>query len=163
MWLLWWDPPKDTSLSKSVSFKLSTVKIRWGVWPVGELTERVTGTHTHTYTHTVTHTHTHTPKFIFCPCIALDRQLRNFAYRQWSIVVPDWLHRLGHNATWHRYFCTDDRPVKQKCIANCTNLLLKRSGCTSGREESVQPIIAVHVIESTLTAFISCIADTCSR
>jgi len=28
--------------------KLSTVKIRWGVWPVGELTESVTDTHTDT-------------------------------------------------------------------------------------------------------------------
>jgi len=40
------------------------VKIRWGVRPVGELTESVTDTHTHT------HRHTHTGKFIFCPCIA---------------------------------------------------------------------------------------------
>jgi len=31
-------PPKGTSLRKSASFKLSTVKIRRGVWP-GELTE----------------------------------------------------------------------------------------------------------------------------
>ena len=51
-------PPKGTSLHKSASFKLSTVKIRWGVWPVGELTESVTDTHPHT------------GKFIFCPCIA---------------------------------------------------------------------------------------------
>jgi len=58
------NPPKGTSLRKSASFKLSTVKIRWGVWPVGELTESVTGTHTDT----------HTGKFIFCPCITLDRQ-----------------------------------------------------------------------------------------
>ena len=28
-------PPKGTSLSKSASFKLSTVKIRWWAWPVG--------------------------------------------------------------------------------------------------------------------------------
>jgi len=55
-------PPKGTSLHKSMSIKLSTVKIRWGVWPVGELTESVTDTHTLT------------GKFIFCPCIALDRQ-----------------------------------------------------------------------------------------
>ena len=27
-------PPKGTSLRKSASFKLSTVKIHWGVWPV---------------------------------------------------------------------------------------------------------------------------------
>ena len=53
-------PPKGTSLHKSASFKLSTVKIRRGVWPVGELTESVTDTQT--------------GKFIFCPCIALDRQ-----------------------------------------------------------------------------------------
>ena len=43
-------PPKGTSLRKSASFKLSTVKIRWRVWPVGELTESVTDTHTHTHT-----------------------------------------------------------------------------------------------------------------
>ena len=43
-------PPKGTSLRKSASFKLSTVKkIRWGVWPVGELTESVTDTHTDTH------------------------------------------------------------------------------------------------------------------
>jgi len=43
-------PPKGTSLRKSASFKLSTVKIRWGVWPVGELTESVKDTQTHTHT-----------------------------------------------------------------------------------------------------------------
>ena len=37
-------PPKGTSLRKSASFKLPTVKICWGVWPVGELTESVTDT-----------------------------------------------------------------------------------------------------------------------
>jgi len=58
-------PPKGTSLRKSPSFKLSTLKIRWGVWPVGELTESVTDRHTHTCT----------GEFIFCRCIALDRQL----------------------------------------------------------------------------------------
>jgi len=53
-------PPKGTSmqLRKSASFKLSTVKIRWVVWPGGELTE------------SLTNTQTHTGKFIFCPCIA---------------------------------------------------------------------------------------------
>jgi len=56
-------PPKGTSLRKSASFKLSAIKIRWGVWPVGKLTESVTDTQTHT------------GKFILCPCIALDRQL----------------------------------------------------------------------------------------
>ena len=40
-------PSKGTSLHKYASFKLSTVKIRWGVWPVGESTESV-DTHTHT-------------------------------------------------------------------------------------------------------------------
>ena len=45
-------PPKGTSLHKSASFKLSTVKICWGVWPVGELTESITDTHTHTDRHT---------------------------------------------------------------------------------------------------------------
>jgi len=44
-------PPKGTSLRNSAFFKLSTVKIRWGVWPVGELTENVTDTHTQTHTH----------------------------------------------------------------------------------------------------------------
>jgi len=29
-----------TSLRKYASFKVSAVKIRWGVWPVGELTEK---------------------------------------------------------------------------------------------------------------------------
>jgi len=43
------DPQKDTPLRKSASFKLSTVKIRWGVWPVGELTESVTDTQTNTH------------------------------------------------------------------------------------------------------------------
>ena len=38
--------PKGTSLRKSASFKLSTVKIRWGVWPVSKLTESVTYTRT---------------------------------------------------------------------------------------------------------------------
>jgi len=56
------DPPKCTSLRKSASYKLSTVKIRWGVWPVGELTESVTDTQCHRQTHR--------GKFIFCPCIA---------------------------------------------------------------------------------------------
>ena len=42
------DPRKGTSLRKSASFKLSTVKIRWEVWPVGELSENVTDTQTHT-------------------------------------------------------------------------------------------------------------------
>ena len=40
-----WDPQKGTSLRKSAYFKLSTVKIRWGAWPVGELTESVMDTH----------------------------------------------------------------------------------------------------------------------
>ena len=48
-------PQKGTSLRKSASFKLSTVEIRWGVWPVGELTESVTDTHTQTDTHRHTH------------------------------------------------------------------------------------------------------------
>jgi len=43
-------PAKGTSLCKSASFKLSTVKIRWGVWLVGELTESVTDTQTDTHT-----------------------------------------------------------------------------------------------------------------
>ena len=48
--------------------KVSTVKIRWGVWPVGELTEIVTDTQTDRQINR------HTGKFVFCPCIALDRQ-----------------------------------------------------------------------------------------
>jgi len=67
-------PPKSTSLRKSASFKLSTVKIRRGVWPVGELTESVMDTHTDTQTDRQTDRQTHTAKFIFCPCTALDRQ-----------------------------------------------------------------------------------------
>ena len=59
-------PPKGTSLRKSACFKLSTVKICWGVWPVGELTESVTDIQTQT--------HTHTGKLIFCPCTTLHRQ-----------------------------------------------------------------------------------------
>jgi len=44
-------PPKGTFLRKSASFKLSSaVKIHWGVWPVGELTESVTDTQTQTHT-----------------------------------------------------------------------------------------------------------------
>jgi len=43
-------PPKGTSLRKSASVKLSTVKIRWGVWPrrVDRKCDRQTDTHTHT-------------------------------------------------------------------------------------------------------------------
>jgi len=63
-------PPKGTSLRKSASAKLSTVKIRWAVWPVGELTKGVTDTQIDTHTHRLTHI----GKFIFCPCIALDGQ-----------------------------------------------------------------------------------------
>jgi len=46
------ETPKGTSLRKSASFKLSTVKIRWGVWPVGELAESVMDTHTDRQTDT---------------------------------------------------------------------------------------------------------------
>jgi len=56
----WLRPPKGTPLRKSASFKLSTVKICWGVWPVGELTESVMDTHTQT------HTHTHTQVNLYC-------------------------------------------------------------------------------------------------
>jgi len=41
-------PKRHTLVHKSTSFKLSTVKICWGVWPVGEMTESVTDTHAHT-------------------------------------------------------------------------------------------------------------------
>jgi len=73
-------PPKGTvlccqinvcmyvSLRKSASFKLSTVKNPLGVWPVASW-QKVWRTHTQT--------HTHTGKFIFFPCIALDRQKCN--------------------------------------------------------------------------------------
>jgi len=64
MWLFIIDTLKGTSLRKCASFMLSTIKIRWGVWPVGELTDSVTDTQTYT----------HTGTYIFCPCIALDRQ-----------------------------------------------------------------------------------------
>jgi len=43
-------PPKSTSLRKSASVKLSIVKIHWGIWPVGELTESVTVWRTHRHT-----------------------------------------------------------------------------------------------------------------
>ena len=42
-------PPKGTSLCISMSFKLSTVKIRWGVWHVGELTGSVMDTQINLY------------------------------------------------------------------------------------------------------------------
>ena len=58
MWLFIIETPKDISLRKSTSFKLSTVKICRGVWPVGELTESATDTHTDRQTDTQTHTHT---------------------------------------------------------------------------------------------------------
>ena len=64
-------PPKGTSLRKSASFKLSTAKIHWGVWPVGELTESVMDTRRDRQTHT------HAGKFIFSSCTALDRQIRS--------------------------------------------------------------------------------------
>ena len=70
-------PPKGTSLRKSASFKLSTVKICWAVWRVGELTESVMDTQADKQTDRQTHTHTHTGKFILCPCTALDRQIRS--------------------------------------------------------------------------------------
>jgi len=62
-------PPKGTSMCKSMSFKLSTVKICWGFWPVEELTESVMDTQTHTW------------KFTFCPCTALDRQQWQLSFR----------------------------------------------------------------------------------
>ena len=45
-------PPKGTSLRKSAFFKLSTAKIRWGIWRVDSKCDG----HTHTHTHTPTHT-----------------------------------------------------------------------------------------------------------
>ena len=53
-WGFWglWRPPKGTSLRKSASFKLSTVKICWAVWPIRKLTESVMDTHTHKHTQT---------------------------------------------------------------------------------------------------------------
>jgi len=66
-------------LRKSAYFKLSTVKICWGVWPVSRRVDRKCDGHTHRQTdrqtHRHTHTHTHTSKFIFCPCTALDKQI----------------------------------------------------------------------------------------
>jgi len=53
-------PPKGTSLHKSASFKRSTVKIHWGVWPVGELTENVMDTQTDRQTDT------HTQANLYC-------------------------------------------------------------------------------------------------
>ena len=50
---LWtYETPKMHILRKSPSFKLSTVKICWGVWPVGELTGSVMDTETDRQTHT---------------------------------------------------------------------------------------------------------------
>jgi len=44
------DPQKaHPCVNLRLLIKLSTVIIRWGVWPVGELTESVTDTHTHLY------------------------------------------------------------------------------------------------------------------
>ena len=53
---------------QKASFKLLTVKIRWGVWPVGESTESVTDTDT--------------GKFIFCPCIGQTIRLWRW-YLRW--------------------------------------------------------------------------------
>ena len=51
-------PLKSTSLRKSGSFKLSTVKIRWKVWLVGRVDRKCDG-HTHTHTRTPRERHTH--------------------------------------------------------------------------------------------------------
>jgi len=109
-------PPKGTSLRKSASFKLSTVKIRWGVWPVGELTESVTDTQTQT--------DTHTGKFILCPCIALDRQQRTkFAgFRAWarphyvaSALVMCYANASQQSAS--NVFIQDVRTCSNTCVA----------------------------------------------
>ena len=63
-------PPKNTSLRKSESFKLSTVKICWGVWPVGELTESVTDTQTYTQTHSIGQTIMPTTTFTLDSCFS---------------------------------------------------------------------------------------------
>jgi len=61
-------PPKGTSLHKSASFKLSTVKNPLRGRTCRRVDRKCDG-HVHH-----THRQTHTGKFIFCPCIALDRQ-----------------------------------------------------------------------------------------
>jgi len=98
---------------ESASFKLSTVKIRWGVWPVGELTESVTDTQTHTHTHTQVNlysVHALTDKTgsdTFC--IQLVLQLYNSSYctvnekitRSCSVIIKRQLpQRLGHFTFW---------------------------------------------------------------
>jgi len=70
LWLFIIETPKGTSLRKSASFKLPTVKIRWWAWPDLQASwQKVWWTHT-------TQTDTNTGKFIFCPCTTLDRQIR---------------------------------------------------------------------------------------
>ena len=52
-------PPKGTSMCKSSSFKLAVnCKIRWGVWPVGALTESACDGHTHTHARARARAHT---------------------------------------------------------------------------------------------------------
>jgi len=51
-----WTSERLVTTGRITSFKLSTVKIRWGVWPVSELTQSVTDTHTQTHRQTDRHT-----------------------------------------------------------------------------------------------------------
>ena len=67
------------------SFKLSTVKIRWEVWHVGELTESVTDTQTHKQVNNY---------ILSMHCITLDRQLQSLIYLrfQWIRLYNHTLH-----------------------------------------------------------------------
>ena len=93
VWGLWtWLFIIETLRRKSASFKLSTVKIGWGVWPVGELTESVTDTHTDR--HTLCDTHTQVNLYSVHAYIALDKQLLLLLIRkgqQMCHVLLTWL------------------------------------------------------------------------
>ena len=109
------DPKKATSLRKSVSFKLSTVKIRWWVWPVGELTESVTDTHTDT------------GKFIFCPCIGQIAVLSWFyklLLQQLSVHAG--AHGQSRSEGW-RYALVSQQSVCKLSCSNQTQLRQTRS------------------------------------
>ena len=107
-------PPKCTSLHTCASFKLSTVKIRWG-----ELTESVTNTDTHT----------HTGKFISCPCIALDKQ-QHPAYillLLFSILI------IIHNTVTQRQFLSCVSILTRERDIDIANLSVCLSVCSSVR------------------------------
>ena len=106
-------PPKSTSLHKSASVKLSTAKIRWGVWPVGELTESVMDTQTHAQT----------GKFIFCPRTAVDRQ----KMKQLCSLLP-----LARNN------CSSLSLTQEIILGRCRSLSLSLPGLIKGGKPSFQ-------------------------